>query len=143
MLLPESQTNDESDEVLATVRTNSQKARHQVVNKYSKTHAIEVFAQGDIVIVKLPRGTRTSTNNKRLFGRVLANPKPHRYQIQTEYNIINRLLPTKELEKVPLSIANSMDIQGPSRQIALSKDALSTKQLVDSWTDQLFDELAK
>jgi hypothetical protein len=44
--------------------------------------------------------------------------------IQTKDGIINRLLPTKDLERVQLSIANGMDIQGPKRQIALSKAAL-------------------
>lgn len=32
------------DEVLATVRKNAQSARHKIVDKYSKTYAIAVFA---------------------------------------------------------------------------------------------------
>jgi hypothetical protein len=40
-------------EVLATVRKNEERASHKMVDKYSKTHTIEVFAQGDIVTVKL------------------------------------------------------------------------------------------
>lgn len=69
------------DKVLAAVRKNSQKARHKMVDKYSKSHKIEVFSKGDIVTVKLPRGTRTSTDNKRLYARALDDPKPHRYLI--------------------------------------------------------------
>ena len=80
------------------------------MDKYSKSHTIEVFSQGDIVTVKLPRRTRTSTDNKRLFARVLSTPKPHRYLVQTVHSVINRLLPTKELERVLLLVANSIDI---------------------------------
>jgi hypothetical protein len=54
-----SDSDGDGDEVLATVRKNAERARHKMVDKYSKTHTIEVFAQGDIVTVKLPRGTGT------------------------------------------------------------------------------------
>jgi hypothetical protein len=49
-------------------------------------------------------------------------PKPNRYQLQTEYGVIERLLPTKELERVPLSMG--VTINGPSTKIALSRAAL-------------------
>jgi hypothetical protein len=58
----------DKDEVLATVCKNAQRARHKIVDKYSKTHAIKVFAQGDIVTVKLLQGTQTSIDNKRLYA---------------------------------------------------------------------------
>lgn len=43
---------------------------------------------------------------------------------QTKYNVINQLLLTQELKRALLSIASSIDIQGPKRQIALSKAIL-------------------
>jgi hypothetical protein len=50
--------------------------------------------------------------------------KHNRYKLQTEYGVIERLMPTKELESVPLSIG--IEIGGPSKKIALSKAALET-----------------
>ena len=92
-----------------------------MVDKYSKSHTIETFSQGEIVTIKLLQGTRTSTDNKRLYAQVISDPKLHRYLIQTTHGIINRLLPTKDLERVLLSIANSIDIQGLNQQILLLK----------------------
>jgi hypothetical protein len=48
--------------------------------------------------------------------------KPNWYQLQTEYRVIEQLLPTKELERVLLSMG--VTINGLSTQIALSKAAL-------------------
>jgi hypothetical protein len=83
---------------------------------------IPQFVAGDVVTIKLPRGTQTSTDNKKVSGRVLAMPKPNWYQLQTEYRVIERLLPTKELGRVPLSMG--VTINGPSTKIALSRAAL-------------------
>jgi len=49
-------------------------------------------------------------------------PKPSRYQLRTEYGVIERLFPTKELEPVPLSIGAT--INELSTKITLSKVAL-------------------
>jgi hypothetical protein len=75
-----------------------------MAKKYIKNRTINTFVTGDIVTIKLPCGTRTSTDNKRIFARVFAMPKPSRYELQTKYSVIERLMPTKELERVPLSI---------------------------------------
>jgi hypothetical protein len=49
-------------------------------------------------------------------------PKLNRYELQTPYDVIRQLLPTKDLERVPLSIGITVD--GPSTKIELSKAAL-------------------
>ena len=45
----------------------------------------------------MPREDRTSTDNKRLFARILEEPYPHRYRILTPLGVIQRLIPTKSL----------------------------------------------
>lgn len=49
-------------------------------------------------------------------------PKPNWYELQTKYGVIERLMPTKELERVPLSMG--IEGGGLSKKIALSKAAL-------------------
>jgi hypothetical protein len=49
-------------------------------------------------------------------------PKPNRYELQTKYSVIERLMATKELEVVPLLIV--IEVGGLSKKIALSKAAL-------------------
>jgi hypothetical protein len=48
----------------------------------------------------VPREDRTSTNNRRLFARVLEEPYPHRYKVITLLGVIKRLIPTKGLGAV-------------------------------------------
>jgi hypothetical protein len=49
-----------------------------MAQKYSKRHDIQQFETKDIISLKVPGGNRTSTNNRRLFGRILNEPYPHR-----------------------------------------------------------------
>jgi hypothetical protein len=93
-----------------------------MARNYTKAYTIDQFTAGDVVTVKLPRGTRTSTDNKKIFAQVLSVQKPNRYKLQTQYGVIERLLPTKELERVPLSMG--IVVNRPSTKIALSKAAL-------------------
>jgi hypothetical protein len=100
-----------------------------MVERHSKSHHIEVFTTGDIVALKLPRGTRTSIDMRRVFGRVLSMPHEHKYEIQTEWGVIDRLFLVKELVRVPAVNANGMEINGPSKGYPL-RQSLFTPPLV-------------
>jgi hypothetical protein len=69
------------DEVIKKARTNNNKARQRMVDRYTKNHVIKQFAIEDIVALKLPRGTRTSTDMKRVFGKVLFILYEYKYEI--------------------------------------------------------------
>jgi hypothetical protein len=69
------------DEVIKKACTNNNKARQRMVDRYTKNHVIEEFTIGDIVALKLPRGTRISTDMKRVFGRVLSILYEYKYEI--------------------------------------------------------------
>ena len=77
-----------------------------MVDRYTKNHVIEQFAIGDIVVLKLSRETRTSIDMKRVFGRVLAMPYEYKYEIQTEWGVVERLFPVKELMRVVKTVAD-------------------------------------
>jgi hypothetical protein len=72
---------EEEDNVIKKARTNNNKAYQRIVDRYTKNHVIEQFVEGDIVALKLPRGTRTSTDMKRVFGKVLAILYEYKYKI--------------------------------------------------------------
>jgi hypothetical protein len=59
-----------------------------MMHKYTKKHDIQHFNIRAIVSIKVPREDRTSTDNRRLFARILEEPYPHRYQILTCLGII-------------------------------------------------------
>ncbi|KFY61093.1 hypothetical protein V497_03155, partial [Pseudogymnoascus sp. VKM F-4516 (FW-969)] len=85
------------DPVIERAIAATQRARISMVRKYTKKHDIQHFEIGAIVSIKVPREDRTSTDNKRLFARILEEPYPHRYRILTASGIIQRLIPTKSL----------------------------------------------
>jgi hypothetical protein len=117
------ESDPEEDEVIKKARANNNKARQKMVDRYPKSHVIEEFAMGDIVALKLPRGTRTSTDMKRVFGRVLSMPYEHKYEIQTEWGRVDRLFPVKELNRVVKTIADQIEVHGPKTKISLKKVA--------------------
>ena len=94
-----------------------------MVDRYTKNHVIEQFTEGDIVALKLPRGTRTSTDMKRVFGRVLSMLYEHKYEIQTEWGIVERLFPVKELMRVMKTVMDQIEVHGPKTKLSLKKVA--------------------
>jgi len=110
------------DPVIQRVRTRAAKARELMVRKHSKNHVVIEFAIGDIIAVKLPRGVRTSTDNRKMYGKVRGIAYG-RYEIQTTFGILSRLVATKDLAPIPLSVATTIEVNGPNKQILLSKAA--------------------
>ena len=80
------------------------------MQKDSKQHTIQHFNIGDIVSIKVPREDRTSTDNRRLFRRILEEPYAHKYRILTTSGVIKRLIPTKGLSAVNESLWSDFTI---------------------------------
>ena len=87
--------------------------------KYLKRYDIQHFDTGDIVSIKVSREDRTSTNNRRLFGRILEEPYPYRYKILTYSGVINRLISTKVLEVVNQALWLDISIPDSTKSITL------------------------
>jgi hypothetical protein len=62
------------DDRYLKARRQTDSLRKKMVAKHSKNHEIDRFKVFDIVTFKLPRGTCTPADHKRLFGRVLGVP---------------------------------------------------------------------
>jgi hypothetical protein len=65
------------DPIIEQAIAATQRARVSMVRKYTKKHDIQHFDIRAIVSIKVPREDRTSTDNKRLFARILEKPYPH------------------------------------------------------------------
>ena len=127
------ESEEETDPVLSNVRGNTLRARAKMVQKYSRKHKIEVFVPGDVIALNLPAGTKTSTDNKRIWAKVIAEEHPGRYRLQTKWGILKTLVPTRELNRVKKVIADSLEMEeymGPSTSILLSTAALKASSSI-------------
>jgi hypothetical protein len=97
----------------------TQRARVSMARKYTKKHDIQHFDIGAIVSIKVPREDRTSTDNKRLFARILEEPYPHWYRVLTPSGIIQRLIPTKSLGVVEQALWSDILIPTSMKQVTL------------------------
>lgn len=88
-----------------------------MMQKYTRQHLIKHFDIGDIVSLKVPREDRTSTDNRRLFGRILEEPYSHRYKVLTSSGIIKRLIPTKELSIVDKTLWSDITILTTTKEV--------------------------
>ena len=107
------------DPVIERAIVATQRARISMVRKYTKKHDIQHFSIGAIVSIKVPREDRTSTDNKRLFARILEEPYPHRYRILTAAGIIQRLIPTKSLGAVEQALWSDIVIPTSTKEVSL------------------------
>ena len=90
-----------------------------MAKKYSKKHDIQHFDIGDIVSLKVPREDRTSTDNRRLFARILEEPYSHRYKVVTLSGVINRLIPTKQLGAIEKALWSDIIIPDSTKEVGL------------------------
>ena len=111
------------DPVIEKAQKATKKARAKMVQKYSKKHDIQPFDIGDRVSVKVPREDRTSTDNRRLFGRILEELYSHRCKVLTSSGIIMRLMPTKVLGVVAKDLWSDIVIPDTTKEVTLSRAA--------------------
>ncbi|KAF5137881.1 hypothetical protein E5D57_001660 [Metarhizium anisopliae] len=112
-----------TDQVIAKAQKATQRARLRMMQKHSKQHTIQHFNIGDIVSIKVPREDRASTDNRRLFGRILEEPYAHRYRILTTSGVIKRLIPTKGLSAVNESLWSDITIPRTTKEVTLIEAA--------------------
>jgi hypothetical protein len=118
-----SQSVSGEDKVTKQRNTNNNQAGPKRVTRFSKNEVIEQFAVGDVVALKLPKGSRASTDMRRVFGRVLSIAYDNHYIIQTEWGIVGRVLLAIELIRVAKSVANGIKVHGPNVELSLTEVA--------------------
>jgi len=93
-----------------SVLAAQQKVRDNIAYRYNKRLVIKIFAPDMIVTVQVPREDGGTLDHARLYARVLEQPHPGRYRLQTEHGILDRLYPTRELNQVDNPTLVGMDI---------------------------------
>ena len=76
------------------------KARSQMANRYNQRFVVERFEIDDIVSIRIPKEDRSTLDHCRLYGRVIAYPHTKRYQLQTQYGILDRHFSPAQLNRV-------------------------------------------
>lgn len=103
---PESVENREPSEsvVLTDIEESVLGAAHhtraKMANRYNKRFSAIIFENNSIVALRIPKEDRGTLDLPRLYARVVDQPHEGRYQLQTQYGILDRLYPTGELNRV-------------------------------------------
>jgi hypothetical protein len=58
---------------------------------------------------------------KRVFGMVTSMPYEYKYEIQTEWGVVEQLFPIKELMRVVKTVADQIEVRGPKTKLSLKK----------------------
>lgn len=122
-LIPSLSKEPEPDSVITAAQAATERSRIRMMRKYSKHHTIEHFEINDIISIKIPKEDRTSTDNKRIFGKVLEEPYNHRYRILTHSGILKRLIPTKSLVTVDKALWSDIKIPSSTEEVTLREAA--------------------
>ncbi len=102
------------------VRINQQHANERSKRQYGKQRRTTTFDVGDQVSVAVPALDRASTDDKRLFGRVIGVKEDFdSYQILTKYGVLDRNYPISELNPLPNHIDIGIPTPAPTARVTL------------------------
>jgi hypothetical protein len=86
------------------VIANTQHKVSAMESRYNKVKKVEVFEEGDLVRLKIPVEDRCTTDNKRIFCRVIEVKHRNRYVLQCQYGILHGLWRTKNMDRLAATI---------------------------------------
>ena len=102
------------------VRINQQHANERARRQYGKQRQTTTFDVGDQVSVAVPALDGASTDDKRLFGRVIEVIQDHdSYKILTKYGVLDRNYPISELNPLPSHIEIGIPPPPPRATVTL------------------------
>ena len=71
-----------------------------MANRYNKRFMIETFEINDIVSVRIPKKDRSTLDHCRLYACVIACQHDKRYQLQSQYGVLDRFFTPAQLNRV-------------------------------------------
>lgn len=102
------------------VRINQSHANERSKRQYGKQRQVTTFELGDQVSVAVPALDRTSTDDKRLFERIIDVKEDYdSYQILTKYGVLDRNYPISELNSLPSHIDIGILNPPPTARVTL------------------------
>jgi hypothetical protein len=90
------------------VIANTQRKVSAMETRYNKVNKVEVFEKGDLVHLKIPVEDRCSTDNKRIFCRVVEVKHGNRYGLQCQYGILQGFYRTKNMDRLAATIPHQI-----------------------------------
>jgi hypothetical protein len=93
--------------------------------RYNKVNNVEVFEEGDLVRLKIPVEDRCTTDNKRIFCRVVKVKHGNRYALQCQYGILQGFYQTKNMDRLSATIPHQIPTytKGSHRELTLREAA--------------------
>lgn len=127
-------TAEQDQEVLQEVRDRHVKNREMMSRKYNQKWTVDEFKKRDVIVLKISRAVRTSTDNLRLFCVVVDRPHRNSYELRCRHGLLSRLYATKNLERVPDDVAATIEIPSVDKKISLTRaaqlESTSTRVLI-------------
>ena len=102
------------------VRINQQRANERSKRQYDKQRQITTYAIDDKVSVAVPALNRASTDDKRIFKRIIDVIEEYdSYRILTKHGLLDRNYPISELNPLPSHIDLGISNSPPSNIVTL------------------------
>ena len=111
---------DPTTKLRQQVRINQEHANKRSQRQYGKQRTITTYEIGDQVSVAVPALDRASTDDRRIFGRVISVREEYdSYQILTKYGVLDRQYPISELNPLPEHIDIGIPTPPPTMVVTL------------------------
>ena len=96
-------------------------AQERSIKQYGKQRRVQVYEVGQKVSVGIPREDRSSTDDKRVFGKVIqAFDEINQYQIVTQWGVLDRLCPINIVNALEPGVDVNIPEPPPSNKVALA-----------------------
>ena len=112
------------DKYTMLIRARQEEARQKQEARFGARfgNKIEIFELGQIVALVIPKQDRSSLDQRRMFVRVLKR-SGYRYQLQTEYGILNRMYTTRHVSSVSKFLNENTAIPDTKSKLTLREAA--------------------
>ena len=90
------------------VRESTAKTRKRMELRHNTVRNVVRFQVGDLVRLKIPAPDKNTTDNKRIFCRIIAIPHRARYQLLCQYGILKGIFATKNMDFLQTTIPNNI-----------------------------------
>lgn len=111
------------DITVLKARERLQTSRKQMATRYNRRTKAQVFQPGQIVTVKIPKIDRsTATGSRRCYAEIL-RAKNNRYEMRTEYGVLDRWYAARDICVVPEALARNKSIPASDRKVSLREVA--------------------
>ena len=112
------------DRLTMLTRARQEEARQKQEARFGARfgNKIETFALGQIVALVIPKQDRSSLDQRRMFARVLKR-SGHRYQLQTEHGILNRMYTARCVSSVSKFLNENTTIPDKKSKLTLREAA--------------------